>query len=110
MASDLYKMGRLMNLEPFAVRVKAAMLLHASTMDLTAPLTNAKNFGTWVLKNPMMEEPSMMALVAADPQVLGASTMENDVLVSVDDLPDAEITRVVEAKWAIVATKYPVAS
>lgn len=105
--SDLYKMSRLMNLEQLGARVKAAMLQQAATMDLTPPLSRDANFAVWVLKNPSVDEPSMQALVAADPAVLAAATMAGDALANVDDVPDADIRRVVAARWSLVAAKYP---
>ena len=105
--SDLYKLSRLMNLEQLGARVKAAMLQQAATTDLTPPLTQAANFAVWVLKNPSVDEPSMRALVAADPAVLAAATMDSDALANVDAVPDSEIRRVVAERWSLVAGKYP---
>lgn len=106
--SELYKMGRVMNLEPFVTRVKGAVLQYAAVLPLGGAASEAKNFAIFVLKNPHVEEVSMTALVAADPAVIAAVTLTDGVLASVDNVPDAEIKRVVAAKWAIVATKYPV--
>lgn len=106
--SELYKMGRVVNLDPFMVRVKAAMLQYASTLPLGGTPTEAKQFAIWVLKNPMVDEPSMTALVATDPAVLALVTMDSEVLANVDAVTDAAIKAVVAARWALVATKYPV--
>lgn len=105
-ASDLYKMGRVMNLEPFVTRVKAAVLLHASSMALGGTASTEKNFAIWVLKNPMADEPSMTALVASDPAVLSQVTLEGD-LANVDAVTDASIKSVIAARWSLVSTKYP---
>jgi len=105
-ASDLYKMGRVMNLEPFVTRVKAAMLQQASTMALGGTASTEKNFGIWVLKNPMADEPSMTALVAADPAVLDQVTLQGD-LANVEAVTDANIKAVVTARWSLVSSKYP---
>lgn len=105
--SDLYKMSRLMNLDQFSARVRAAMLQQATATDLTPPLTKEANLAVWVLTNPLADEPSMRALVAADPAVLGATTMENDALASAESVPDEDIKRVVADRWSLVASKYP---
>lgn len=107
--SDLYKMGRILNLEAFNTRVKAALLQQASTMTLSGTRDEPKNFAIWVLKHPMEAEPSMAALVAADPAVLSAITITEDVA-SADGVTDAQIKSVVTARWSLVASKYPVST
>lgn len=105
--SDLYKIGRLVTNGKFVTIVEAAMLKHAQTIPLGGTLTTEKNFAIWVLKNPMQPEVSMNALVASDPTVLGAVTI-NDDLVNVESMNDADVSAVVSAKWSIVSTKYPI--
>lgn len=105
--SDLYKMGRLLDLEQFKVRVKAAVLQYASQMTLGGTASESKNFAIYILKNPRFEEVSMIALVAADPAVLAQVSITGD-LADVEALDDAAVKTVVAAKWALVATKYPV--
>jgi hypothetical protein len=106
--SNLYKMGRVMNLEPFVTRVRAAVLEYASKMALGGAASEAKNFGIYVLKNPNFEEVSMTALVAADPAVLAQVTLIDGLVPSVESVTDDAIRTVVAAKWSLVATKYPV--
>lgn len=103
--SDLYKMGRLVNTDTFEDRVSAAMLLHAQTLIGGAAGT-PKNLAVHTLLKPMSPEPSMVALVASDAAVLTATTLTGPVA-DIENLPDAEIKRVVAAKWNIVAAKYP---
>lgn len=107
--SNLYKMGRVTNLEPFVTRVKAAVLEYASKMNFgsTSISAEAKNFATYVLKNPTYEEVSMTALVATDPTVLGQVTLDGP-LANVESVSDDAIRAVVAARWNMVATKYPV--
>lgn len=107
--TELFKMGRLVNLDRFATRVKAAMLQQAAGMALGGVASNDKNLGVWVLKNPMANEPSMIALAAADPKVLAAASMVDGTLASDDAVLDVDIRAVVAAKWPVVATKYTTA-
>lgn len=108
MPSNLYKMARIIDFEPFQARVRAAMLQQASTMTLGGTATTEKNLGIFVLKNPTSTEMSMVALVAADSTVLAAATLIDGVIPEVESVPDASITSVVGAKWSLVSTKYPV--
>lgn len=96
-----------MNLEPFVTRVKAAVLLHASTFPLGGADSAGKNFAIFILKNPGYEEVSMTALVAADPTVLGQISLDGQIA-NVDAVTDAAIKAVVAARWNLVAAKYPV--
>lgn len=105
--SALYKLGRVVNLEPFVTRVKAAVLLHASTFPLGGAASEPKNFAIYILKNPTYEEVSMTALVAADPNVLAGVTLDGQVA-SVENVTDDSIKAVVAARWNLVAAKYPV--
>jgi len=105
--SALYKMGRVVNLEPFVTRVKAAVLLHASTFPLGGAASEPKNFAIHILKNPNYEEVSMTALVAADPTVIGQVTLDGPIA-NVDAVTDDSIKAVVSARWNLVAAKYPV--
>ncbi|UDL16783.1 hypothetical protein SEA_ATUIN_90 [Arthrobacter phage Atuin] len=104
MASELYKTAKLISDYKFILLVEAAMLKHAQTVDLTVA-GNSKNLAIYVLKNPMLPEGSMIALVASDPTVLGAATMNGDSVV-VDAVPDSAIQNAVAAKWSTVATKF----
>lgn len=107
--SELYKMGRLISSDKFVIRVEAAMLKHAQTIPLGGAATSEKNFATWVLKNPMQPESSMIALVASDPTVLSAAVMSSDgVVVEVDSVTDSSIQSAVSAKWSLVSSKFPV--
>lgn len=109
MASDLYKMGRLVTLESFIVRVQAAMLKHAQTVPLGGAASTEKNFAIWVLKNPMQTEISMVSLVASDPTVLAAARVDG-VVADDTEVPDSAIQSAVAAKWSMVSTKFPVAT
>lgn len=106
--SNLYKTGRLINLDKFVIRVEAAMLKYAQTVPIGPAVTsNEKNFAIWVLKNPMQMEMSMISLVASDTAVLAAVTMATEDLANVDNLPDSAIEAAVAAKWSLVAAKFP---
>ena len=102
-------MGRLITSDRFIVRVEAAMLKYAQSITLGGTLTNEKNFATWVLKNPMQPENSMIALTAADAAVLAGATLADDGIV-VDELgvTDASISAAVAARWSLVASKFPI--
>jgi hypothetical protein len=109
MASDLYKMGRLVSSEKFVICVEAAMLKYAQSIALGGTATTEKNFATWVLKNPMQPENSMIALVASDATVLAAATLAADsIVVDTSNIPDSAISSAVSAKWSLVSTKFPV--
>lgn len=103
--SDLYKIGRLVNSDVFVDRVSAAMLLNAQTL-VGGTASNSKNLAIATLLSPMRLEPSMTALVAADSVVLSQVTLDGTVA-NLEQLVDAEIKRVVAAKWTTVAAKYP---
>jgi hypothetical protein len=106
MASDLYKIGRLVNNQRFVTVVEAGMLKYAQSLALGGTLTNEKNFAIWTLKNPMQAENSMIALVASDQAVLDATVMDGDYA-NADNIPDSAISSVITAKWSLVATKFP---
>ena len=108
MPSDLYKMGRVMELDKFITRVRAAVLQQASTMALGGTPTPEKNFAIFSLKNPSVVDESMVALVAADPTVLSSVTMVDDALADVEAVPDADIKTAVTNRWSLVSAKYPV--
>jgi hypothetical protein len=108
--SDLYKIGRLVASEKFNVRVEAAMLKYAQSLALGGTLTQEKNFAIWVLKNPMVPEISMIALVASDSAVTSAATIDDGHVVDDTPVPDTAISNAVSAKWSLVATKYPVST
>jgi hypothetical protein len=109
MASDLFKIGRLITNGKFITIVEAAILKHAQTIPLGGTLTAEKNFAIWALKYPMQPEVSMIALVASDPTVLAATTIEDD-LINADAITDESVMAVVSAKWSLVASKYPISS
>lgn len=106
--SDLYKMGRVMELDKFVTRVRAAVLKYASVLPLGGSPTPEKNFAIYALKNPKVVDDSMVALVAADPAVLAEVTMVDDVLASVEGVSDSNINAAVNARWSLVSAKYPV--
>lgn len=106
MPSDLFETGRLINTPDFVTRVSAAMILHANT-NLGTLAGTSKNLAVYTLINPMVPEPSMIALVASDAAVLAAVTIDNGVVANIEALPDSAIKAVVAAKWGTVAAKYP---
>ncbi|QFG12223.1 Hypothetical Protein OBI_RACECAR_96 [Arthrobacter phage Racecar] len=106
MASDLYKIGRLVNNSRFVTVVEAGMLKYAQSITLGGTLTNEKNFAIWVLKNPMAAENSMIALVASDQAVLDATVIEGEYA-NAENVPDSAVSAVIAAKWSLVATKFP---
>jgi hypothetical protein len=109
--SNLYKTGRLINLDNFIIRVEAAMLKYAQTVPIGPNVTSTeKNFAIWVLKNPMQMEMSMISLVASDPNVLSSVIMASEDLADVSNLPDSAIENAVAAKWSLVSSKFPTAT
>ena len=64
------------------------------------------NYAVAVLLSPGNVDPSMLALVAAYPDVVAATTVEDEVPAT-DTVPDEAITDAVEAAWGTVSKKYP---
>lgn len=107
MASDLLKIARAINEPRLDARVKAAMFTHAAGSSYAAG-TNDRKFANYILMNPNAGDPSMLAFVAADPAVLADVTLNSEVgdVPNTDNVDDADILRVVAAKWTLVATKF----
>jgi hypothetical protein len=105
--SDLYKTAVLVTDAKFNMIVKAGMLKYAQSITLGGTLTPEKNFAIWVLKNPMQTEISMIALVASDPTVLAAASLDAAGYVDTESVPDAAVNSAISAKWSLVSSKYP---
>lgn len=89
----------------FKWRVMAASFLHASSF-MTISEANGKFYAITTLLNPQTVDMSMVALVAMDPAVSAAITVTTDGTVSTAAVTDADIQRVVSARWALVGHKY----
>lgn len=68
--------------------------------------SDERRFCEWVLMNPGITEPSLLAFVASDPAVVNSITLEGDVA-DTSKVKDSDINRVVAARWTIVAKKFP---
>lgn len=105
----LIETARAMDDARFVWRVKAAMLIKAKEEFAKTPTTATKqafDLAVLVLKSPMMDERTMVALVAVDPAVSELVAIADGDVVSTDAVPDADIQRVVNAEWPNVARKY----
>lgn len=89
----------------FVWRVGAACMKHAANFaNMTG---NDKNYAIAVLMRPQTVESSMLAFVAIDPAVSSAVVADEDGSVDTSAVSDDDISRVVSARWSLVATKYP---
>lgn len=98
--------ARAMDDQRFVWRVKAAMLVKAKTEYSKTQTTDSWKFADTVLRSPMMDEPTVVALVATDPVVSEAVTVTGTDTVNTEAVQDADIQRVVDNTWAAVAKKY----
>lgn len=101
--STLLKISRAMQDARFTWRVAAAMHLKAQGSWNSG--TTSGNFAKWILLNPQAPDPSMIALVASNPAVAAAITLDGEVA-DTDEVTDAAIQAAVEANWVLVSTKY----
>ena len=86
-------------------RVMGASIIHASGFA-TMTAAQGKNFALTTIMNPQMVDMTMVAFVAMDPAVSAAIVASETGSVDTSPVPDAEIQRVVAAKWALVGNKY----
>lgn len=107
--SDLMKIARATTDQHFQWRVAAAMVLHAQTVYGSAAAgAKEKAFALATVNNPSAPDVAMLALVASDPAVVLKITLGGPgaEVPDTEEVPDADIKRVVAAMWSAVATKY----
>jgi hypothetical protein len=103
----LISTARALDDQHFKWRVQAACIIKAGTFA-TMPVGPDRNFALTILLNPQLMEMSMIAFVAMDDVVANAMVVGADnETVETDTVLDSDITRVVNAKWSLVANKYP---
>jgi hypothetical protein len=107
----LLKISRMIQNDHLRWRVAAASFLHASAnVQAYAGLTNKDpyKYAEYTLMHPGEVDTSMLAFVAADPAVLAAATLGGPLneVTTTDEVKDADIERVVAARWQIVSNKY----
>lgn len=87
-------------------RVMGASINHASGF---ASITeaNGKFYAISTILNPQVVDMSMVALVAMDP-IVSEAIVVSDGAVDTSAVLDADIQRIVSAKWPLVGNKYKV--
>lgn len=91
----------------FRWRVMGACLNHASNFA-TITEANGKFYAISTIFNPQTVDMSMVAFVAMDSVVSAAVVASEDGTVDSSAVLDADILRVVVAKWPLVGAKYKV--
>lgn len=84
-----------------------ASINHASGFA-TISIANGQYYAISTILNPQVVDMSMVALVTMDPVVVAAITVSDTGAVDTSAVLDADIQRVVSAKWALVGNKYKV--
>lgn len=108
--SELLKAARAIEDDKFIWRVRAGAFYYAAQNLMTwASTTKEFRFATAVLLNPTSLDPSMLAFVATDPTNAGKIVLDG-VVPNTDGVTDADIMRVIAARWSLVANKYPEAN
>lgn len=102
---NLLSTARALDDQRFQWRVMAACVSHAAGFGTMVGAT--KNYAVSVMLNPQTVDPSMLALVALDGDVSDAILVQEDGAVDTGPVADTDIMRVVAARWALVANKYP---
>lgn len=105
--SELLKAARAIEDDKFIWRVRAGAFFYAA-QNLTnfGSTTKEFRFASAVLLNPTALDPSMLAFVATDPTNAGKIVLDG-IVPNTDGVTDADIMRVIAARWSLVANKYP---
>lgn len=89
----------------FKWRVMGASLIQASGFN-SMTVAQGKYYALSTILNPQMVDMTMVAFVAMDPVVSAAIVATEEGAVDTSAVPDAEIQRVVNARWGLVGNKY----
>ncbi len=89
----------------FKWKVMGASLIQASGFA-SMTVAQGKYYALSTILNPQTVDMTMVAFVAMDPVVAAAIVATETGSVDTNPVPDAEIQRVVAAKWALVGNKY----
>lgn len=89
----------------FKWRVMGASLGQASGFN-NMTVAQGKYYALSTIIYPQTVDMTMVAFVAMDPVVSAAIVASEDGTVDTSGVPDAEIQRVVAARWALVGNKY----
>lgn len=91
----------------FKWRVMGASIIQASGFaNMTA--AQGKNYALSTIMNPQTVDMTMVAFVAMDPTVSAAIVATDTGSVNTSAVTDADIQRVVAAKWSLVGNKYKI--
>lgn len=107
--SDLLKASRAMQDDHFKWRVAAGIFYYAAQNISTFQVNSKEHrFATWALMNPGSADPSMIAFAATDPAILAKIVLQGpaEEVPDTSEVEDADILRVIGARWGLVAVKY----
>lgn len=104
---SLLSTQRALDDQNFKWRVMGASIIQASGFaSMTA--AQGKNYALATIMNPQMVDMTMVALVAMDPVIAAAIVATDTGSVNTSAVTDADIQRVVSAKWSLVGNKYKI--
>jgi len=89
----------------FKWRVMGASLNHSSGFA-NMTVAQGKYFALTTILSPQIPDMTMVAFVAMDPTISAAIVTTEDGTVDTSAVTDADIQRVVAARWALVGNKY----
>lgn len=91
----------------FKWKVMGASLIHASGFA-GMTVAQGKYFAIQTILYPQTVDMTLVAFVAMDPVVAAAIVTSETGSVDTSAVPDAEIQRVVSARWGLVGNKYKI--
>ena len=103
--SALLATARAMDDQLFRWRVMGACIQHAATYRSMEP-GPGKEYALRVLAQPHDVDQMTLCLVASNPVISGAITVDDNGAVRSNDVKDADILYVVVEAWPLVAARY----
>lgn len=103
--SALLATARAMDDQTFRWRVMGACIQHASTYRSMEP-GPGKKYALRVLAQPHDVDQMMLCLVASNPQISQSIDVDENGTITVDEVPDGDISYVVVEAWPLVAARY----
>lgn len=103
---DLLKYARARDDQDFVWRVSAAMTVEAQYKLGAQPdmSVEAGKLMNWVLDNPMVTDPLMLAFASTDQDVVAGIVIENGAVITAG-ATDAAIKGVIGRRWDLVAAR-----
>ena len=103
--SALLATARAMDDQMFRWRVMGACIQHAAGYQ-AMPDGPGKEYALRVLASPHDVDQMMLCIVASNPVISGAITVDEHGTVTANDVKDADILYVVVEAWPLVAARY----